>query len=102
MSALSQLQDWYLANCDDDWEHTYGVKVETLDNPGWMLSVDLVGTPLEASPFAGYEYGLELDDDEWVHCKVDGKVFKAAGGPRKLEEMIEVFLAWASGDLSNE
>ena len=41
----------YLSRCDGDWEHSFGVVVETLDNPGWRLLVDLEGTGLEAKPF---------------------------------------------------
>lgn len=26
------LQMWYVAQCDDEWEHAYGIKIETLDN----------------------------------------------------------------------
>ncbi len=25
----------------------YGIKIETLDNPGWDVSIDLIGTELE-------------------------------------------------------
>ena len=43
MDELQLLQEWYVAQCDGDWEHSYGVKIDTLDNPGWSLKVDLVG-----------------------------------------------------------
>ena len=43
-SAFSLLSDWYESNCNDDWEHGYGVKIETLDNPGWLVQIDLFGT----------------------------------------------------------
>ncbi len=36
-AALSRLQRWYSAQCDGDWEHGLGVRIETLDNPGWMV-----------------------------------------------------------------
>ena len=32
--------DWYLSQCNGDWEHAYGVKIDTLDNPGWTLEVE--------------------------------------------------------------
>ena len=32
--ALYLLQRWYLERCDDGWEHSYGVRIDTLDNPG--------------------------------------------------------------------
>ncbi len=101
MQALRLLQDWYFSNCNGDWEHDFGVKIETLDNPGWMLRIDLSETTLDGKDFPGYSYGLDRDDDDWVDCNVADKQFKAAGGPFKLEEMVEVFLAWAGGDLPN-
>ena len=34
MNIISKLQDWYFSKCDEDWEHEFGVKIDTLDNPG--------------------------------------------------------------------
>jgi hypothetical protein len=44
MDPLSLLQNWYSTQCDGDWEHQYGVSLDTLDNPGWRLKIDLCGT----------------------------------------------------------
>ena len=33
--SLNWLMQWYLGECNNDWEHTYGVEIGTLDNPGW-------------------------------------------------------------------
>jgi hypothetical protein len=37
---VTWLTQWYLAQCNEDWEHSYGVAIGTLDNPGWSLEVD--------------------------------------------------------------
>ena len=50
-STLTWLQAWYMSNCNGDWEHGYGVSVKTLDNPGWMVRLELTGTPLNGRPF---------------------------------------------------
>jgi hypothetical protein len=42
---LTWLMRWYLAECNGDWEHSYGVRVETLDNPGWSLKIDSANGP---------------------------------------------------------
>jgi hypothetical protein len=34
-SNLSRLSTWYQSQCDERWEHSFGLKIETLDNPGW-------------------------------------------------------------------
>lgn len=45
--VLNWLQAWYADQCNEDWEHEWGVKIETLDNPGWSVSIDLEETDLE-------------------------------------------------------
>ena len=99
MSALVQLQDWYLSQCNETWEHTYGVSVGTLDNPGWSLTIDLTNTNLDGHSFAPVGYGIgegsDPDSPEWLTCEVKERKFVAYGGPLKLEEMLAIFLKWA-------
>jgi hypothetical protein len=93
MSALQELQDWYHAQCDEDWEHGGGVRIESLDNPGWLVKIDLSDTALEGVPF---EPLLDLEPDlEWVRCEVQERQFVGAGGPRQLERVLRAFLDWA-------
>ena len=47
--CLYLLQRWYVAQCDSEWEHSYGVSIDTLDNSGWTLRIDLAGTSLEGA-----------------------------------------------------
>ncbi len=55
MGLVEQIQAWYAAQCDGGWEHQYGVSIETLDNPGWCVMVDLSGTSLENISFQTYQ-----------------------------------------------
>ena len=100
MEILKKLQDWYQSQCNDDWEHQYGVTIDTLDNPGWSLKVDLTGTDLEKKAFSEVAYGVDKDShpesDDWVSCQVKEGKFIGFGGPHKLEETIQVFLKRAS------
>ncbi len=100
MNALTRLQEWYLSQCNEDWEHTYGVAIGTLDNPGWSLVIDLMETELADRPFAPVEKSVGAEslagDHDWISCKVKDNKFIAHGGPQKLEEMVLVFLSWAS------
>jgi hypothetical protein len=101
---LIWLTQWYFSQCDADWEHAYGITVETLDNPGWSLTVDLTDTSLAEQPFTPVfhnmseaEAGQGLDGDlRWWHAKVEQQKFKAYGGPHNLPDLIGVFRAWAS------
>lgn len=98
-SALSRLQVWYQSQCGERWEEYYGVRIETLDNPGWSVDIDLVGTPLEHVPLEATSYGVgrEADQsgDEWMTCRSEAGLFEGRGGPLKLEEILGVFLSWA-------
>jgi hypothetical protein len=100
MNVLSRLQQWYLDQCDEDWEHQFGVAIDTLDNPGWIVRIDLKGTELEDKPFEPVRYGMVEDSDvehlDWIDCKIESGKFVAAAGPTKLEEALDVFLTWAA------
>ncbi len=95
MDQLSRLRDWYAAQCDGDWEHTYGIKLDTLDNPGWLLYIDLAATGLQDKPFIPVHRGDSEEDADWFHCKVVSGKFEAAGGVPNLQDMLEAFLSWA-------
>lgn len=96
MNALKGLQNWYTSQCDGDWEHSFGVRVETLDNPGWLLEVDLRETSLLDRTFRSIQRGDPNFDVDWITCKVEQEKFIAAGGAHSLEEMIATFLTWAA------
>lgn len=92
-TAIEALGRWYAAQCDGDWEHRYGITIESLDNPGWRVRIDLAGTGLA---------GLRFDEvkdlgpvDTWIHCRVEDGQFRGAGGPPMLTPILERFLAWA-------
>lgn len=89
----AQLQAWYAAQCDGEWEHSYGVSIETLDNPGWSVSIDLAGTPLAHRAFQELR-DVEHDVD-WIHCRVAGGRFEGRCGPALLHRVLESFLAWS-------
>jgi hypothetical protein len=89
MSAVHRLQKWYRNQCDGNWEHTFGVKIETLDNPGWTITIDLEDTSLES---AVLEHAMDNDEQDWYIIKAAEKKYKAAGDPDKLEFLISYFL----------
>lgn len=78
MSSLTDLQDWYASNCDGDWEHGLGVTIETIDNPGWSLTVDLASTTLEGKPFT--TIGVRDSDESWMECSVQGHLPRSRAG----------------------
>ncbi|MBK9576642.1 MAG: immunity 53 family protein [Fibrobacterota bacterium] len=80
---------WYQSQCDGDWEHENQIKLITVSNPGWSLTIDLHGTSLEGVEL---EYCLlEVSDADWIGYKVQGNVFKASGDLTKLPRIFELF-----------
>jgi immunity protein 53 of polymorphic toxin system len=92
-NTLEWLQNWYLSQCDSDWEHEYGVKIETLDNPGWSISIDLVGTQLENKLFTPINH--QKDEQNWLQCSVVNNQFKGAGSALNLIKIVDIFRQWA-------
>ena len=92
MNIIKWIEEWYNKNCDDDWEHCYGIKIENLDNPGWLVDIDLEGTGLEDKVFNRMK--VDRTEDDWVYCKVENKKFIGDGGPFNLEEILTIFKEW--------
>jgi hypothetical protein len=98
-NALSHLQRWYSQQTDGDWEHSSGVQIGTLDNPGWFVKVNLDGTDLLHRPYQ--EVRQHHSPVDWIHCRVLDGVFEGFGGPLCLERLLQTFTAWANAGASN-
>lgn len=92
MHSLKWLQEWYSKNCDGYWEHSYGVKIDTLDNPGWSVVIDIRETKLADRPFD--LVSRDGSETDWILCRVVEGKFLGDGGPLNLEEILEKFRAW--------
>jgi immunity protein 53 of polymorphic toxin system len=93
VTTLEELQHWYRSQCDGDWEHGDGIKIESLDNPGWRVRISLRDTNLKSKPFRGISR-LEPEND-WIRCWVQDGYFEGAGDAHKLEEILQTFLTWS-------
>lgn len=93
--AMVWLQQFYLSQCEGDWEHSYGIRIETLDNPGWQISIDLADTPYEGKLFNEFQH-LRTEND-WIDCRIEGTVFRGFCGPANLSETVAVFRDWVEG-----
>ena len=93
MDILYWLQNWYHSNCDGEWEHLYGIKIENLDNPGWSVDINLEWTELSYKPFKRGQY--DNGEDDWLICFVENNIFKGSGDSYKLIKILEIFKMWA-------
>lgn len=102
MNALARLQTWYTRQCNGEWEHSSGVVIESCDNPGWWVKINLLGTPLQAAAFTEISEGVDARcfalGTHWLSCYTENGTWHGAGDETKLERILEVFLAWAEAN----
>ena len=94
IAIIRSIQNWYKKNCNDEWEHQYGIKIETLDNPGWSVEIDLKNTSCEHKIFK--EVKIDKNEDDWIVCKVTENKFFGNGDSEKLEKILRIFLDFVS------
>lgn len=89
-TKIELLYQWYIQQCNGHWEHDYGIMIQTIDNPGWQIKIDLHHTNMEDLTIP---WNLITEDDmNWYGYKIDDKQFLGAGDPTKLEKIIDCFL----------
>jgi len=99
MDLINWLEGWYESNCDGSWEHLYGISIDTIDNPGWHLKVNILDTLYENVTFD--DITIERTEHDWMFCrKIDGNI-DCAGGPRNLNEMLEIIKKWMEENKPN-
>lgn len=94
MEIMDWIQNWYDDNCDNDWEHMFGIKIYTVDNPGWAVEIDLKNTKIENKLFNKIQY--DHGDSDWLLCYVKDSVFQGNGDSHKLSMILDIFKTWAS------
>ena len=114
MNVIQELQDWFVAQCNGEWEHRLAINITTCDNPGWVVKIDVRGTNLEtrnfdivsknvSQKFIDQSLGKEALPfvpenplaEEWMVCFVKDGKFEGAGDARRLEDILKIFLEWA-------
>lgn len=100
MDTLEWIENWYRSQCDGDWEHGNVIKIESLDNPGWSIKIDLTDTDLQDLVI---EYKLVEGDEvyvdafgttqtaDWYGFAVEDRKYDAIGDPGKLQFLLETF-----------
>lgn len=104
MDYMERLNLWWRSQCDGEWEHEFGVIIQTMDNPGWLVKIDLTYTGLDEKPMD--QITEQRSGSDWYKCSItDGAAsgsnetgfahFVGMGGPGNLRDILEVFLSFA-------
>jgi hypothetical protein len=88
--TIDRIQDWYKINCNGDWEHSYGYKIETLDNPGWAIKIDLSETSLDKLEFKR-EFRNPKNENDWFNIHTENQTLIIYCGPENMKTTFEIF-----------
>jgi Immunity protein 53 len=88
-TLIEKLQRWYKSECNGDWEHQYSISIETIDNPGWSVKIDLSETEWERVEIE--RNLMDYGDDNWISWEVSAKQFKGYGSIGNLASILEKF-----------
>lgn len=107
MDQLEWLERWLAgARGDETSADCRRVRIETIDNPGWLVTIDLAGTDLVSRAqdrtllVAGEppnDSNGNIGGPDWVVCQLKRQQFEGAGDPAKLRLILTQFIDWATG-----
>lgn len=66
--------------------------IETLDNPGWHVEINLNETEYVNSKQE--QLIRDMGNNDWINCSIVDGTFNGYGDLNKLEEIIEIFKTW--------
>ena len=92
LTGLSALEQWYANQCNGEWEHGQGVRIDTIDNPGSCVDIDLKDTSKQDASLERMK--IDRSEDDWIHYWVEKKEFHITCGPLNLSEAVEIFVRW--------
>jgi hypothetical protein len=94
IDALQFLLNWYDRQCNGEWEKVNGITIETLASRGWLVTIDLLETPLENQAMSPVRH--ERSNTDWILCEVEHGKFHGEGDSQKLGEILLVFEKWVN------
>ncbi len=109
MESMQQLNQWWQAQCDGDWEHEFGVSIGTLDNPGWIVKIDIMYTHMQDWRFE--PVSRRLSETDWHDYRIvpgttcggsEFMHFVGMGGPNNLDDILSFFLNAVAMQLESE
>ncbi|MCI9247986.1 MAG: rhodanese-related sulfurtransferase [Dorea sp.] len=94
MELLKWLQDWCKKQYENELGHIPEIKIYNIDNPGWVVKIDLSKTKFADKPFEQIRY--DEGDNDWMFCNIKDSVFDGCGASQKLADILRVFKSWVS------
>ncbi len=97
---IKWLLKWLESQYKGSWQGQSVVSLGTLDNPGWILKINIDQTMQQNQAFS--EIIIDRTDCDWVQCLVRDGGFLGAGGGYNLPEIVQIFRNWVVRGKSRE
>ena len=85
---IEGLMRWYIDRCDGEWEHKNGFTIESTDNPGVIIRLDLT----ERDPLPGQPDRVIRSEgegtSEWLDLRVRGGQLVGFASPILLPQLM--------------
>ncbi|EMO32648.1 hypothetical protein LEP1GSC175_3401 [Leptospira santarosai str. HAI821] len=88
-TMFSWLMEWYQFQCDGDWEHEYGIEINTNGDRGWQVKIEVSFTELDGVVINHTLIQQGLND--WYSFSLKDGKFLAEGDPKELSIILEKF-----------
>lgn len=89
--SATQLQEWYFIQCDGDWEHSFGMSINSAPNQ-WTFELETCETPLEGQLFKAVS--ADNSKSDWLKCSYDvsDRKIKGSCATTSLEKLLTSIL----------
>ncbi|MBL0319037.1 MAG: hypothetical protein IPP74_07090 [Alphaproteobacteria bacterium] len=122
-NILTWLIEWYQFNCFSKSEETTRIFIDTVDNPGWFITINLLGTTLEGVNIDTERQDNSIEEDvlyyfkdgqltpvpslietkqDWFFYGIKNNFYNASGDSLKLEFLLLSFCELFDRKNSNE
>ncbi len=85
---IQWMMEWMGAVAKAGLENDGGIRIVTLDNPGWLVDIDSFGAQDKATPENTFQE-LRTETD-WIACRVEDEVVKIRCGVFNLPEALDL------------
>ena len=98
-NVMERLINWYLKFCDGIWEHSQGIEISTIDNPGFRIKINLKGCGYNCSFFEEIDWECaENPEQDWIHCLMKDEIWYGYGSPNNFCKLISIFIDWEENE----
>lgn len=97
MDQLPRLQRWLAEHGADAPAPEELIAIQSTDDPGWVVVIDIAQTSLADRPFEPVEEAPDpLTGLRWFSCSIEDGAWVGAGDETQLARILETFLDWSN------